>query len=198
MTENILGITDPAKLSDAEERLSKKRAKELFDSGDLFKLNGSVAGLKAIHRALFMDVYDFAGEIRKVDIAKGSTRFTPVFVLPTSLEFIDIMPQDSFEDVVDKYIETNIAHPFRAGNGRSLRIWLNLMLQKTVGKVVDFSKIDKTAYRAAMKVCSVDDEALYKQLESALTSDCGRDTYLRSLDASYLFEGFGLYKAAEL
>ncbi len=185
--------------ADTEERIAKKRAVELFDKGLLSSYEiGTFNGLKSIHKYLFGDLYETAGQMRTVDVYKGKARFTPVDALRTGLGFADIMPADTFDDIMDKYIEMNIAHPFRKGNCRAMCIWLNAMLGKKLGKVVDWTKVDRKGFTAAMEVSGVDDRALYDMLGSALTLDLGRDMYVRGVDAIFAFDGYGSYRAAEL
>ncbi len=196
ISDNKLGLTDKTALADAEERYAKIRARELYDRGILNGQEiGTFAGLRAIHKFMYGDVYNMAGEVRTVDVVKGNTRFSPANILDTSLGFVDIMPQATYDDVVDKYIEMNVAHPFMFGNGCAIRIWLNQMMKAATGKVVDYSKIDHDEFEKAMERCAVDDEMLYNLLSSALTEDVGRTVYLRGIDASFAFEGYSKYRA---
>lgn len=200
MTENKLNIDDPALLADTEERIAKKKALLLFDRDGLELENpGSFEALREIHRYLFEDIYTFAGEVRGVDMSKGGFLFAPVRYLFETLNKIEKMPQSDFFETVEKYVEMNIAHPFREGNGRSMRIWLNCILQKVTGHIVDWSLISKEDYLSAMEKSVADDSKIKKLLESAL-SDRGidRDVYMRSIDRSFLYEGMFLYKAEEL
>lgn len=198
--ENKLGITESAELAREEEKISKKKAFELFEQGILDTLKaGTFESLSKIHKYLFEEIYDFAGEIRTVNIAKGNFRFVPVMYLQPSLNHIEQMPQTTFEEIVAKYVEMNVAHPFREGNGRSTRIWLDLILKKELGKVVDWSKIDKEDYLLAMERSPVKDVEIRELLKQALTSDINnRDVYMKGIDASYNYEGYFTYKINEL
>lgn len=198
--ENKLGITESAELAREEEKISKKKAFELFEQGILDTLKaGTFDSLSKIHKYLFEEIYDFAGEIRTVNIAKGNFRFVPVMYLQPSLNHIEQMPQTTFEEIVAKYVEMNVAHPFREGNGRSTRIWLDLILKKELGKVVDWSKIDKEDYLLPMERSPVKDVEIRELLKQALTSDINnRDVYMKGIDASYNYEGYFTYKTNEL
>ena len=198
--ENKLGIDNSADLAREEERISKKKAVALFETGLLDQLEaGKFSSLKAIHKYLFEDVYDFAGEIRKVNLAKGNFRFAPLMYLETALENIDKMPQSSFEEIVEKYVEMNIAHPFREGNGRSTRIWLDLILKNELHKVVDWSQVDKEDYLLAMERSPVRDIEIKHILRPALTNDINsREVYMKGIDYSYYYEGYTTFKAEEL
>lgn len=198
--ENKLGITNSADLAREEERISKKRAIELFESGTLDKLEaGKFYSLQAIHKYLFEDIYDFAGEIRTVNISKGNFRFAPVMYLEAALGNIDKMPQSTFDEIVEKYVEMNIAHPFREGNGRSTRIWLDLIFKKELKKVVDWSKIDKEDYLLAMERSPIKDTEIKYILKKALTDDINsREVYMKGIDHSYYYEGYTTFKAEEL
>ena len=198
--ENKLGIDNSADLAREEERTSKKKAVALFETGLLDQLEaGKFSSLKAIHKYLFEDVYDFAGEIRKVNLAKGNFRFAPLMYLETALENIDKMPQSSFEEIVEKYVEMNIAHPFREGNGRSTRIWLDLILKNELHKVVDWSQVDKEDYLLAMERSPVRDIEIKHILRPALTNDINsREVYMKGIDYSYYYEGYTTFKAEEL
>ena len=198
--ENKLGIDNSADLAREEERISKKKAVALFDTGLLDQLEaGKFSSLKAIHKYLFEDVYDFAGEIRKVNLAKGNFRFAPLMYLETALENIDKMPQSTFEEIVEKYVEMNIAHPFREGNGRSTRIWLDLILKNELHKVVDWSQVDKEDYLLAMERSPVRDIEIKHILRPALTNDINsREVYMKGIDYSYYYEGYTTFKAEEL
>ena len=197
---NKLGIEDQSELAREEERLTKKRAAELFEFGLLDKFEvGTFKGLSAIHKYLFSDVYDFAGELRTVNIAKGSFRFAPVMFLTASLNHIDQMPQDNYEQIIQKYVEMNVAHPFREGNGRSTRIWLDMILKKQLGMCVDWSKVDKTDYLLAMERSPIKDVEIRFLLKEALTDKINdRETYMKGIDASYHYEGYHVYKTSEL
>ena len=198
--ENKLGITDSAELAREEERISKKKALELFESGTLDTLKaGTFDSLKIIHKYLFDEIYDFAGEIRTLNIAKGNFRFAPVMYLQAALENIDKMPQSTFDEIVQKYVEMNIAHPFREGNGRATRIWLDLIFKKELGKVVDWSKVDKEDYLLAMERSPIRDIEIKHILKNALTDDiASREVYMKGIDHSYYYEGYTMFKAEEL
>lgn len=198
--ENKLRITESAELSRQEELISKKKALELFENGILDSLEpGKFHSLAKIHKYLFGDIYNFAGEIRTVNIAKGNFRFAPVMYLKPSLEHIDNMPQSNFEEIIEKYVEMNVAHPFREGNGRSTRIWLDLILKKELGKVIDWSKVDKEDYLLAMERSPVKTVEIRELLKSALTSQINdREVYMKGIDASYNYEGYFTYKTKEL
>lgn len=198
--ENKLGITEAAELAREEEKRSKKKALELFETGLLDSLDaGKFDSLSKIHKYLFDDIYYFAGEIRSVNIAKGNFRFAPVMYLKQALEHIEKMPQSTYEEIIEKYVEMNIAHPFRESNGRSTRIWLDLILKKELGKVVDWSNIDKEDYLLAMERSPIKNVEIRELLKQALTSDINnRDVYMKGIDASYSYEGYFLYKLNEL
>lgn len=198
--ENKLGITNSADLAREEERISKKKAIELFESGTLDKLEaGKFSSLQAIHKYLFEDIYDFVGEIRTVNISKGNFRFAPVMYLEAALGNIDKMPQSTFDEIVEKYVEMNIAHPFREGNGRSTRIWLDLIFKKELKKVVDWSKIDKEDYLLAMERSQIKDTEIKYILRNALTDDINsREVYMKGIDHSYYYEGYTTFKTEEL
>ena len=198
--ENKPGITDSVELSKAEEKISKKKATELFDKNIFDKLNpGSCEALFAIHKFLFEDIYDFAGKLRDVNISKGNFRFAPVMYLEVSLENIEKMPQGSFDEIVEKYVEMNIAHPFSEGNGRSMRIWLGLMLKKEIGKVIDWSMVDKEDYFMAMERSTVKDIEIKHILREALIDEINdREIYMKGIDHSYYYEGYAEFKAEEL
>lgn len=200
MLENKLGIIDAVELARQEERLSKKRALEMFESGFLDSLEpGTFSCLSAIHKKLFCDIYDFAGEIRTVNIAKGNFRFAPVMYLKEALKSIEKMPQQGFQQIVEKYVEMNVAHPFREGNGRSTRIWLDLMLKKEIQQVVDWSKVDKEDYLLAMERSPVKDIEIKFLLQNALTNQItDREVYMKGIDHSYYYEGYTLYKTSQL
>ncbi len=200
MLENKLGIDNSAQLAREEERISKKKALELFEKGLLENLEaGKFATLQVIHKYLFEDIYDFAGKIRTHNIAKGSFRFAPVMYLNAALENIDKMPQSNFDEIIEKYVEMNIAHPFREGNGRSTRIWLDHMLKKEIGKVVDWSKVDKDDYLLAMERSPIKDIEIKHLLKNALTHEIdSRDVYMKGIDHSYYYEGYITFKTEEL
>ena len=198
--ENKLGITNSAELAREEERISKKKAVELFESGSLDKLApGRFASLQAIHKALFKDIYDFAGELRTVNLAKGNFRFAPLMYLEAALANIDKMPQSTFDEIVEKYVEMNIAHPFREGNGRSTRLWLDQMLKAGIGQVVDWSRVDKEDYLLAMERSPIKDVEIKVLLKAALTDDVNsREVFMKGIDHSYYYEGYTTFKAEEL
>ena len=198
--ENKLGITNSPELAEAEERISKRKAAELFENGLLDALEaGTFASLKAIHKYLFEDIYDFAGALRTVNIAKGNFRFAPLMYLEAALQNIDKMPQSTFDEIVEKYVEMNIAHPFREGNGRSTRIWLDCILKKEIGKVVDWSKVDKEDYLLAMERSPIRDIEIKHILKNALTDDINsREVYMKGIDHSYYYEGYTTFKTEEL
>lgn len=198
--ENKLGITSAPELAEAEERISKKKAIELFENGILDKLEaGKFASLKAIHKYLFEDIYKFAGELRTVNISKGNFRFAPLMYLEAALENIDKMPQSNFDEIIEKYVEMNIAHPFREGNGRSTRIWLDCILKKEIGKVVDWSQVDKEDYLLAMERSPIKDIEIKHTLKNALTDDINsREVYMKGIDHSYYYEGYTTFKTEEL
>lgn len=195
--ENKLGLTDSAELAREEERISKKKAVNLFDFAILKLLSdGTYKTLAAIHKYLFEDIYDFAGEIRTVNMAKGNFRFAPLMYLETVLENIDKMPQSNFDEIVEKYVEMNIAHPFREGNGRSTRIWLDHILKTEIGKVVDWSKVDKEDYLLAMERSPIKDVEVKVLLKGALTDEINsREVYMKGIDHSYYYEGYTTFKA---
>jgi len=198
--QNKRNITNQVELSKEEERISKQKAKQLFDSGDIERVEvGTFAGLAYIHTYLFGDIYDFAGKVRDVNIAKGDFRFAPVMYLEASLKYIDSMPQSSFDEIIEKYVEMNIAHPFREGNGRATRIWLDLMLKKEIQKVVDWNKVDKEDYLSSMQRSVVKDIEIKHILKQTLTSNIDdRELFMKGIDVSYYYEGYTLYKTEEL
>ncbi|NTV78108.1 MAG: cell filamentation protein Fic [Clostridiales bacterium] len=198
--ENKLGITDSVELSRIEERISKKRAIQLFESGYLDSLEvGTFNTLSKIHSYLFGDIYDFSGKVRNVNISKGNFRFAPVMYLGVALDNIESMPQTNYDEIIEKYVEMNIAHPFREGNGRSTRIWLDLILKKELGKVVDWSKVDKNDYLLAMERSPIKDIEIKQLLKDALTDQINsRELYLKGIDTSYYYEGYSVYKSDEL
>lgn len=198
--ENKLGLTDSAELAREEERISKKKAVNLFDFAILKLLSdGTYKTLAAIHKYLFEDIYDFAGEIRTVNMAKGNFRFAPLMYLQAALENIDKMPQSNFDEIVEKYVEMNIAHPFCEGNGRSTRIWLDHILKNEIGKVVDWSKVDKEDYLLAMERSPIKDIEIKVLLKNALTDEINsREVYMKGIDHSYYYEGYTTFKTEEL
>ena len=198
--ENKLGLTSSADLAREEERISKKRAVELFENDVLDMLPaGKFATLQTIHKYLFEDIYDFAGKIRTVNIAKGNFRFAPLMYLQAALENIDKMPQSNFDEILEKYVEMNIAHPFREGNGRSTRIWLDHILKTEIGKVVDWSKVDKEDYLLAMERSPIKDVEIKVLLKGALTDEINsREDYMKGIGHSYYYEGYTTFKAEEL
>ncbi len=198
--ENKLGLTNSADLAREEERISKKHAIALFETGMLDQLvPGTFSALKAIHKQLFDEIYDFAGTLRTVNISKGNFRFAPVMYLEAALENIDKMPQSTFDEIVEKYVEMNLAHPFREGNGRSARIWLDLMFKAELHKVVDWSKIEKEDYLLAMERSPIRDIEIKHILRAALTDDIhSREVFMKGIDHSYYYEGYTTYKADEL
>ena len=198
--ENKLGLTSSAELAREEEQISKKKAVNLFDFAILKLLSdGTYKTLAAIHKYLFEDIYDFAGEIRTVNMAKGNFRFAPLMYLQVALENIDKMPQSNFDEIVEKYVEMNIAHPFREGNSRSTRIWLDHILKTEIGKVVDWSKVDKEDYLLAMERSPIKDVEIKVLLKGALTDEINsREVYMKGIDHSYYYEGYTTFKTEEL
>ena len=198
--ENKLGITSSAELATQEERLSKKRALELFESGMLHKLEaGTFKTLQVIHKQLFMDIYDFAGKVRSVNIAKGGFRFVPAMYLLDALKQIERMPQSTFDEIIEKYVEMNVAHPFREGNGRSTRIWLDLILKKELQLVIDWSKVNKEDYLSAMERSPIKDLEIKFLLKNALIEHIDdREVYMKGIDASYMYEGYEEFKTKDL
>ena len=198
--ENKLNITDQVELNKAEEKISKIKAKKLFDSGKIEKIKvGTFAGLKQIHKYLFEDIYDFSGKLRTVNIAKGNFRFAPVMYLAQSLKQIDKMPQSNFDEIVEKYVEMNVAHPFREGNGRSTRIWLDLIFKKELKKVVDWNKIDKADYLSAMERSPIKDIEIKHLLQNALTDKINeREIFMKGIDVSYYYEGYDEFNIHDL
>lgn len=198
--ENKLGLTDSSELAREEERISKKKAVELFESGmiDTFDV-GTFSALQKIHSYLFGGIYEFAGKIRTVNIAKGNFRFAPVMYLEAALKSIDSMPQSTFDEIVEKYVEMNIAHPFREGNGRSTRIWLDCILKKELKQVVDWSMVDKNDYLLAMERSPIKDVEIKVLLKAALTDKINdRKIYMKGIDASYHYEGYNVFKAEDI
>ncbi|MEH2928585.1 Fic family protein [Candidatus Ventrimonas sp. KK005] len=198
--ENKLGVTDSAKLARMEERISKAKALELFETGllDQFEV-GTFQGLAQIHQYLFGEIYNFAGQVRTVNIAKGNFRFAPVLYLQAALEHIGQMPQSTFDEIVEKYIEMNVAHPFREGNGRSTRLWLDAILKKELRQVIDWSRVDKEDYLLAMERSPVKDLEIKTLLKAALTDRINdREVYMKGVDASYHYEGYDVFKTADI
>ena len=198
--DNKLHITEQIELAKAEEKISKQRAKQLFDSGDIHKAEvGTFAGLSFIHAYLFEDMYHFAGKIRDVNIAKGDFRFAPLMYLEPALKHIDAMPHSTFEQIIEKYVEMNIAHPFREGNGRATRIWLDLMLKSQIKQVVDWNLVDKDEYLSAMQRSPVKDIEIKALLKQALTGQVDdRALFMKGIDVSYFYEGYSEFKTEEL
>lgn len=198
--ENKLNIKDSTELARMEEKLSKKKAAELFEAGYLDSYEaGSFHMLAAIHKYLFDEIYEFAGKVRTVNLAKGNFRFAPVMYLQAALEQIEKMPQSTFEEIIEKYVEMNIAHPFREGNGRSTRIWLDIMLKRELNRVIDWSAVDKEDYLLAMERSPVRDIEIKYVLKQALTDRVNdREVYMKGIDQSYYYEGYAVYKAEEL
>lgn len=200
MIENKLGITDSAELARAEEKISKEKALKLFETGYLDRLEaGTYDSLAKIHKYLFEEIYEFAGEMREVNLAKGNFRFASVMYLEAALENIDKMPQSTFDEIVEKYVEMNVAHPFREGNGRSMRIWLDLILKKELKQVIDWSKVDKDDYLLAMERSPIKDIEIKYLLKNALTDRIwDREVYMKGIDHSYYYEGYAVYKTEDL
>lgn len=198
--DNKLNLSDSAALAREEERISKKKAKELYDTGALNALKaGTVETLRTIHRVLFSDIYDFAGEIRTVNLVKGSFRFAPVMYLNAALENVEKMPQCTFDEIIEKYVKMNIAHPFREGNGRATRIWLDLMLKQELSRVVDWRKVDKNDYLLAMERSPIKDIEIKHLLKNALTDRIDdREIYMKGIDNSYLYEGYTAFLTNEV
>lgn len=198
--ENKLGITDSSALAREEEKISKKKALELFETGYLDILQaGTFESLSLIHKYLFDEIYEFAGKMREVNIAKGNFRFAPLMYLQAALDNIDKMPQADFDAIIEKYVEMNIAHPFREGNGRATRIWLDLILKKELGKVVDWSLVDKEDYLLAMERSPIKDIEIKHILKNALTDQINdREVYMKGIDTSYYYEGYTTFKTEDL
>ncbi|MDQ7075343.1 MAG: Fic family protein [Gammaproteobacteria bacterium] len=198
--ENKLGISDQVELAKAEEKISKQKARQLFDSGDIEKVEtGTFKGLAFVHAYLFDDIYAFAGKIRGVNIAKGNFRFAPLMYLEPSLQHIDSLPQGSFDEIIEKYVEMNIAHPFREGNGRATRIWLDLMLKTALKQVIDWNQVDKEDYLSAMERSVVKDIEIKTLLKTALTDRINdRALFMKGIDVSYYYEGYSQFKTEEL
>lgn len=200
MLENKLGLTSSAELAREEERISKKKAAMLFENHILDNLkSGKFSTLQTIHKYLFDEIYDFAGKLRTVNIAKGNFRFAPLMYIESALKNIDKMPQSNFDEIIEKYVEMNIAHPFREGNGRSARIWLDHMLKTEIGKVIDWSEVDKEDYLLAMERSPIRDIEIKYVLKNALTDEIdSREMYMKGIDHSYYYEGYTAFKADEL
>ena len=200
MLENKLGITDQVELAKVEEKISKQKARQLFDTGDIDRVTvGTFEGLAFIHSYLFGEIYHFAGKIREVNIAKGNFRLAPVMYLEASLNHIDSMPQSNVDEIIEKYVEMNIAHPFREGNGRATRIWLDCMLKKEIRKVIDWNQVDKEEYLSAMERSPVKDVEIKVLLKSALTDRIDdRALFMKGIDVSYFYEGYSEFKTEEL
>ena len=198
--ENKLNIEDSSELAREEEKISKKKAIELFEKGMLDEMEaGTLSSLLFIHKYLFEDIYEFAGEIRKVNISKGNFRFAPIMYLDVALKNIEKMSQATYEEIIEKYVEMNIAHPFREGNGRSTRIWLDLILKKELGKVIDWSKVDKEDYLLAMERSPIRDIEIKHILKNALTEEIdSASVYMKGIDYSYYYEGYNIFKAEDL
>lgn len=198
--ENKVNITNQLELPKAEERISKQKAKQFFDNGDINRVEvGTFAGLSLIHAYLFEDIYHFAGKIRAVNITKGTFRFAPRMYLEQSLKYIDAMPQSNFDEIIEKYVEMNIAHPFREGNGRTTRIWLDLILKKEIKQVIDWNLVDKEEYLSAMRRSVVKDIEIKVLLKQALTDQIhDRALFMRGIDVSYYYEGYSEFKTEEL
>ena len=200
MLDNKLGINNSTDLAREEERISKKKAVELFENNILDILEvGKFSTLQTIHKYLFEDIYDFAGKLRNVNIAKGNFRFTPIIYIEEALKNIDKMPQSTFDEIIEKYVEMNVAHPFREGNGRSTRIWLDHILKNEIGKVIDWSKVDKEDYLLAMERSPIKDLEIKYLLKNALTDEINsREVYMKGIDHSYYYEGYITFKAEDL
>ncbi|WP_144537242.1 MULTISPECIES: protein adenylyltransferase Fic [Bacillus cereus group] len=197
--KNKLGLTNSAELAREEERLSKIKAKELFDTGKIDKIEvGTFKGLAEIHKQLFSEIYSFAGKMREVNIAKGNFQFAPRIFLEQSLKYIDELPHKTFDEILDKYADMNVAHPFREGNGRSMRIWLDCMLKQELGKIVDWNIIDKDEYLNAMIRSSVSTGELKYLVQNALTDDLSMESLFKGIDASYYYEGYTEFKTEDL
>ena len=198
--KNKLGITESAELAREKERISKTKALELFEKGILDSLEaGTFDSLSKIHKYLFDEIYPFAGEIRDVNLAKGNFRFAPVMYLKSALEHIDNMPQSTFEEIIEKYVEMNVTHPFKEGNGRSTRIWLDLILKKELGNIVDWSKVDKEDHLLAMERSPIKTVEIKELLRQALTSEINnRVVYMKGIDASYSYEGYFIFKTEDM
>jgi len=197
---NKLNITNQVALNKAEEKISKQKAKQLFETGEIDRIEtGTFASLAQIHQFLFADIYDFAGKIRDVNIAKGNFRFAPLMHLEQSLQYIDKMPQHNFDVIIEKYVEMNVAHPFREGNGRAMRIWLDVLLKKQIKKVIDWNLVDKSGYLSAMERSVVKDIEIKHLLQNALTDKINaREVFMKGIDISYYFEGYSEFKTEDL
>jgi cell filamentation protein len=198
--QNKLNITNQIELNKAEEKISKQKAKQLFESGDINRMEiGTFKGLAQIHAYLFGDIYEFAGKLRDVNIAKGNFRFAPLMYLPQALEHISAMPQQSFEQIIEKYVEMNVAHPFREGNGRATRIWLDLILKNEINRVIDWNAVDKADYLSAMERSVVKDVEIKHLLKAALTDKINdRELFMKGIDISYYYEGYSEFKVEDL
>jgi cell filamentation protein len=198
--ENKLNISNQVELARAEEKISKQKARQFFDTKEINKIEvGTFAGLSQIHRILFENIYNFAGKIREVNIAKGNFRFAPLMYLKQSLEHIDAMPQGSFNEIIEKYVEMNIAHPFREGNGRAMRIWLDVMLKANIKQVIDWNLVDKESYLSAMERSVVKDTEIKQLLKVALTDKIhDREIFMKGIDVSYYYEGYSEFKTKDL
>ncbi len=198
--KNKLGIKSEIELAKEEERISKLKAKKLFESGTLNRLKaGTFKSLAIIHKELFEDIYDFAGKIRSVNISKGNFRFAPITYLDDAIKNIEKMPQSNFDEVIEKYVEMNVAHPFREGNGRSMRIWLDVILKKELQKVIDWQSIERDDYLLAMERSPIRDTEIKLLLKNALTNEIDNaSVFMKGIDASYYYEGYTLYKTEEL
>ena len=198
--KNKLGIENQVELNKVEEKISKQKAKQLFDTGAINNIPvGTFTGLCKIHTALFEEIYYFAGKMRNVNISKGNFRFAPVMYLEHALKYIDNMPENTFNEIIEKYVEMNVAHPFREGNGRAIRIWLDLILKKNLKKVIDWNKIDKAEYLSAMQRSPVNDLEIKYLLKSALTDKINeREVFMKGIDVSYYYEGYNIFKIEDL
>lgn len=197
---NKLNITNQLELNTAEEKISKQKAKQMYENGDINQMEvGTFAGLAQIHAYLFGDIYDFAGKLREVNIAKGNFRFAPLMYLEQSLKHISAMPQNTFEEIVEKYVEMNVAHPFREGNGRATRIWLDLILKKEIKRVIDWNAVDKAEYLSAMERSVVKDLEIKHLLKAALTDQINdRELFMKGIDISYYYEGYSEFRVEDL
>ena len=200
VSPNKLNITNQLELNKTEEKISKQKAKQMFESGDINRIEvGTFAGLAQIHACLFGDIYDFAGKLREVNIAKGNFRFAPLMYLPQSLEHISAMPQSTFEEIIEKYVEMNIAHPFRDGNGRATRIWLDLILKKEIKRVIDWNAVDKAEYLSAMERSVAKDLEIKHLLRAALADRVNdRELFMKGIDISYYYEGYSEFRVEDL
>jgi len=198
--QNKLNITNQIELNKAEEKISKQKAKQLFESGDINRMEiGTFKGLAQIHAYLFGEIYEFAGKLRDVNIAKGNFRFAPLMYLPQALEHISAMPQQSFEQIIEKYVEMNVAHPFREGNGRATRLWLDLILKNEINRVIDWNAVDKADYLSAMERSVVKDVEIKHLLKAALTDKINdRELFMKGIDISYYYEGYSEFKVEDL